>query len=569
MMKRPLLILTTMACLGPLAASEVVNTWRGPQATGVFPARDLVTSADEASGTNIVWRTSLPFIGNNSPVYANGRVFVLTDPGWQSDAPLLHCLDVNTGEMLWEQAVDNLNARPPQEAEWARAERAREYVMARLGRQLAIEYREAGDDEAKRQAVLARAEAEGIRAGIPGRGNNQMWFSTASTRFHGQLAHARPQDYRRLTQEGMFGWEGWYYAQNIYSTNTFPSVVSDGRHVWAFTNLNAVACFDMEGNRRWIIDVRLPMGGHGGGRVTTVSPVIVGDLLIVGHERMFVAVNKETGREVWRHATPHGGSYQAASSPLHFVLGGTDYLYLTSGEMLRAADAKVVGQLEHPAFHDRENYDREPNTRHFGAHAPSIAVGDMIYIQHNGYGGGGGNAQAGLYAFQVRQEGEQVVGDLRWWHAGREGDAIIYQQQSVYRIGGRNSSRFDALTGEQQQEGQRLRTGTIGPIIADNYIITVRRSLRPRRRASAEQRAAFEASITVHFHDKQTMSQVGQANLLADPPEGETLRKRQARVMGPWWNGSSSSPTAWGNRVFVRCHDAIWCIGDPSVPFRE
>ncbi len=208
-----------------LLLAETNNGWRGPENTGVFPAKDIVTSADEASGKNIVWKTPLPFFGNNSPVYAAGRVFVLTDAGWKTDAPTLHCLDVNTGKVLWERPVDNLDARPPEEAAWARKERAKEYAMARRARELIRDYDSADSDE-KKQQILSQAKAEGFHARLKGR---KLDISLTSRKMVFTQGHAKGQDYKRLSGEGLFFWEGWYYTGLAIYLDNAVAVTGDIR----------------------------------------------------------------------------------------------------------------------------------------------------------------------------------------------------------------------------------------------------------------------------------------------------------------------------------------------------
>ena len=295
-----------LACVvAPAWADGSVASWRGPGGYGVFPAGDIVTACDEAKGQNVVWKTPLPFIGCNSPVYVAGKVFVLCDAGWKSDAPVLLCVDARDGKVLWQQTVDNLDARPADEAAWARAQRAREYAMARRARELLYQHGRATDDAA-RKAIEETATKEGfaIRAD---KGKFQLSLTSCKRVF--TPPHARGQDYKRLEKEGLFYWEGWYYAGTIYTGATFPSVVSDGECVYAYTNNAAAACFDLAGQRKWIVDLRMPAGGHGSGPITTASPTLVGDTIILFKYDMAVALDKRTGRELWRHKCGYTGAY--------------------------------------------------------------------------------------------------------------------------------------------------------------------------------------------------------------------------------------------------------------------
>ena len=135
--------------------------WRGSHGTGVFPGGDLVTHfydipadapadvmtrdwsktnrrnrlksiaakagfSDVTPGSrkNIVWKTTPPYWGNNSPVALGDRVFVMCDEGWKSDAPALLCLAIEDGTILWQQQVDHLDAWPVAKAKEAKRLRA-------------------------------------------------------------------------------------------------------------------------------------------------------------------------------------------------------------------------------------------------------------------------------------------------------------------------------------------------------------------------------------------------------------------------------------------------------------
>ena len=148
---------TGPAAIGPAGGNgQPPYSWRGINGSGVFPAQgivtefhdlaaDVVTTVKDAkkgelkvtlpgapgSRKNIVWRTTLPHLGQNSPVVVKDRVFVLCEEGWKSDAPLLVCCDVKDGKILWQQPVDHLDAWPADKAAEARTWRAKEHARWR------------------------------------------------------------------------------------------------------------------------------------------------------------------------------------------------------------------------------------------------------------------------------------------------------------------------------------------------------------------------------------------------------------------------------------------------------
>lgn len=100
-------------------------SFRGPQARGIGP-RALPISWDLETGTNVLWRTSIPGLGHSSPVIWGDRIFVTTavaegaeaelkvglyGSGWSADDKgpqswRVLALDRETGEVVWQRERD-------------------------------------------------------------------------------------------------------------------------------------------------------------------------------------------------------------------------------------------------------------------------------------------------------------------------------------------------------------------------------------------------------------------------------------------------------------------------------
>jgi outer membrane protein assembly factor BamB len=65
--------------------------------------------------------------------------------------------------------------------------------------------------------------------------------------------------------------------------------------------------FNHAGERQWTAALPMPKTHHGSG----ASPILAGDLLIVNHDAMqdgyLVALDRATGKQVWKQAYPHSG----------------------------------------------------------------------------------------------------------------------------------------------------------------------------------------------------------------------------------------------------------------------
>jgi len=121
-----------------------------------------------------------------------------------------------------------------------------------------------------------------------------------------------------------------------HSTNGYSSYtpVSDGRRVYVAYGLGVVACCDLEGNRTWGLELAAPDHAYGG----STSPILVGGLLVVRF-RDLVALDPATGRERWRVKTR-----QAFGTPVIVELDGVLYVVSPRGDIIRAADGRLVAK---------------------------------------------------------------------------------------------------------------------------------------------------------------------------------------------------------------------------------
>jgi outer membrane protein assembly factor BamB len=88
------------------------------------------------------------------------------------------------------------------------------------------------------------------------------------------------------------------FAENGYASHT---PVSDGRNVYAFFGKSGALAFDLDGNKLWQKSLGTGSGDRGWG--TSSSPILYKNLVIfpaTAESESLVALNRETGEEVWR-----------------------------------------------------------------------------------------------------------------------------------------------------------------------------------------------------------------------------------------------------------------------------
>jgi outer membrane protein assembly factor BamB len=139
-----------------------------------------------------------------------------------------------------------------------------------------------------------------------------------------------------------------------HPTNPYCSAspATDGDRVVVSFGSAGMYCYDFQGKELWKVD--LGKLEHVWGNAS--SPVLYGDLAILwcgpGERQFLLAVDKKTGKEVWKHDEPGGsdgitnkkwiGSW---STPLIANVKGQDQLILGMPKVLRSFDPKTGKEL--------------------------------------------------------------------------------------------------------------------------------------------------------------------------------------------------------------------------------
>jgi len=238
--------------------------WRG-DATGRYPGATPVLEWDEATKKNILWQAELPHFGNGSPIVVGDRIFVMADPDW------LLCVDAASGKELWRRSIC-----PPIE------------TLPMLERAVAR--------DALTQCSWSEYEHDLTRTASTGaigpkRGKNGLdskelcWISAAQRALPDNQPLKRwvercesvlktPYSQRQETLVTFKGEGGrphittsyvefgghWPALGNLALASTynnwfsqvFCEPVSDGEHVYVRAYQGVIACYDLEGNRRWV-----------------------------------------------------------------------------------------------------------------------------------------------------------------------------------------------------------------------------------------------------------------------------------------------------------------------------
>ncbi len=232
--------------------------------------------------------------------------------------------------------------------------------------------------------------------------------------------------------------EGFHGKYGSFASN---SVVVDSKHVIAFFGSRGVYCYTHDGKAVWEKDfgikLRMTMAfGEGS------SPALDGDKLILlfDHEgdSMLVALDKNSGRELWRTPRPAGSSW---SSPLVVTVGGKK-------QVLVAATKFVAG-------YDLENGKLIWQTTGLGRNViPMPVVADGVAIVMSGY------QSPNLLAIRLGGEGDLTGTDAILWQNQRGNSytpsPVLHDGKLYVLTDNGTISCFDAKTGKAFYTQARL-----------------------------------------------------------------------------------------------------------------
>jgi outer membrane protein assembly factor BamB len=296
-----LLLVAILLCWGPLPTISAEGIGWRTDGSGSYPKAQppLQWSATK----NVVWRTPMPGYGVSHPVPLGQRVFICSEP-----ATLL-CLDRDTGKILWQKTSTYSELDIPPDVR-ERFEGERQEVARLMKKQSAIQkemdqlHRSLRKDKTPQKEIDKQLQP--FRKQIDALNKEKKKLTVAE----------------RYTQPGTHPTAGY----------SAPTPVTNGKDVFVAFGNGLVACFDLDGNRKWLklIEHTNLAFAHSG------SPVLAAGKLLI-HFTDLVALDPKTGDEVWRLKLPGGHG-----TPLVTRIGDADVLLTPKGALVRAEDGKLL-----------------------------------------------------------------------------------------------------------------------------------------------------------------------------------------------------------------------------------
>ncbi|MFP6875087.1 MAG: PQQ-binding-like beta-propeller repeat protein [Verrucomicrobiales bacterium] len=329
-----------------VAAADNWPQWRGPDASGASASAKPVIEWGE--GKNVLWKIETPGSGNGTPVVWDGKIYFVTA--------------INTGKKPETDAA--AEGGDKKEAAARTLPPGVEFVQDPAP-EPEPEPRPGGDrrrrgfggfgdgplpDFAKRfdkdeDGKLNDEEREAMRASFRGRGGRGGggrggFGSQKPTEIHQFVlvcldASTGKEIWRKVAREEL-PHEGHHRDHGFASA----SPVTDGKHMVVSFGSRGIYGFDMKGNKLWEKDLgdMRTRAGFGEG----ASPALYKGVAVVqwDHEgdSFIVALNAESGDELWRKARPSGTSW---STPLVVEVDGKPQVITSSQASVKAYGLKT------------------------------------------------------------------------------------------------------------------------------------------------------------------------------------------------------------------------------------
>ena len=296
------ILITTISLVvlaAPVSAQSPIG-WR-TDGTGRYPKADPPTVWSPEK--SVVWRTPMPNFSVATPIIVGDKIFTCSEPTSllcvnKADCKIVWERKSTYAELPWsEDDKRKLRAEREQADVWAKQQNSFEKELNALNKQAA---------EDKEKAKELKKPIDELRTKI-----NDLREKRKSL----PLLMRSTEPYR----DGTAG-----YSQ--------CTPVSDGKQVFVMFGNCLIACYDLDGTRRWLKLMEHSTAAYGHGS----SPTLAGDKLIV-HYADLVALDIKDGSECWRikDAPLHGTSIPTR-------IGGVDCIVTPTGLLVRTSDGKIL-----------------------------------------------------------------------------------------------------------------------------------------------------------------------------------------------------------------------------------
>lgn len=317
-MKYTLFVLVCLLSCCLLSSSLMAETvgWRHDN-SGSFTVEKAPLKWSDTD--NVVWRKEMPNWSNTSPVIVGDAIITCAEPA------TLICIDKTSGEIRWQHANHYTDLASPEVAEKAKASLTKAApVLAEL---------QQVKNEMRKISRKLRRDRE----------NKDLIQQMEDLKSKGKELQDTLDADPLIAQ---------FNKPNTHNSNGYCSYIPqcDGKHIYAAFGIGTLACYDMQGNRKWGIIGDKPDAKFGG----STSPILSKQYIIVGFKD-YVAYDKETGKEAWRL----GNQAQSYGTPILISIADQEVMITPQGDAVNCADGSIIAKgiftktpYNAPIFHD-------------------------------------------------------------------------------------------------------------------------------------------------------------------------------------------------------------------------
>jgi outer membrane protein assembly factor BamB len=175
------------------------------------------------------------------------------------------------------------------------------------------------------------------------------------------------------------------------------SPVTDGKNMWAFFGTGVLVCYDFAGNEVWKFDVQSRYKKFNLYWGMATSPLLDGDrlylLLLHTNTQSVVALNKNTGAEIWHHqrkTDAYSESLHSYASPIMYRHNGIEFLvihgadYVTGHSLKDGSEIWRSGGLQSSPYNPLYRFVATPAAAPGLLVVPSAKGGPVLGINPDG-----------------------------------------------------------------------------------------------------------------------------------------------------------------------------------------
>ena len=303
-----------------------------------------------------------------------------------------------------------------------------------------------------------------------------------------------------------------YIQEHGYASNT---PVSDGKMLYVFLGKGGVVALDFDGNIKWTTLVGEKSSNRKWG--SAASLVLLDDLVIVNaseESRAIIALNKDTGEEVWRNESPTLELAYGTPRVVELPDGSKQIVFSAPTKIwaMDPADGKTIWSANTPAT---------------GNVSPSVIVdGETVYSF-------GGYRSAGSISVRAGGKGDVTNSNVNWTSrtSSYVATPLLYDGQ-FYWIDDRGLANSTKAKDGTEVYRERVNGLTGRPVYASPILI-----------------------------DGKIYAVTRRAGTIVYKPGSEFAEIARNRFAGDDTD-FNASPAVSDNRLYLRSNKALYCVGE-------